>query len=56
MPSEAFNGRFWQECLNKNWFPSLENATPKVESWRRPYNGGGPAVRWEYYAPSEFAA
>ena len=23
---EAFNGRFWQECLNENWFLSLENA------------------------------
>ena len=30
---EAFNGRFRQECLNENWFLSLEDAEEKVESW-----------------------
>ena len=39
---EAFNGRFRQECLNENWFLSLEDAVEKVESWRRHYNGEGP--------------
>ena len=33
---EAFNGRFRQECLNENWFLSLEDAEEKVESWREP--------------------
>ena len=32
---ETFNGRFRQECLNENWFLSLEDAAEKVESWRR---------------------
>ena len=32
---ESLNGRFRQECLNENWFLSLEDAEEKVESWRR---------------------
>lgn len=35
---EAFNGRLRQECLNENWFLSLEDARDKVESWRQQYN------------------
>ena len=30
---KAFNGRFQQECLNENWFLSLEDAEEKVETW-----------------------
>jgi putative transposase len=29
---EAFNGRFRQECLNENWFLSLEGAREKIDS------------------------
>ena len=39
---EAFNGRCRQECLNENWFLSLEDAEEKVESWRKHYNGERP--------------
>ena len=39
---ESFNGRFRQECLNENWFLSLEDARKKVESWRNHYNGERP--------------
>ena len=39
---EALNGRFLQECLNENWFLSLEDAVEKVESWRRHYNSERP--------------
>ena len=35
---EDFNGRFRQECLNENWFLSLNDAEKKVESWRRLYD------------------
>lgn len=31
---ESFNGSFRDECLNTNWFLSLENAKLKIESWR----------------------
>lgn len=56
---ESFNGRHRQECLEENWFMSLEDAKMKVEAWRKDYNEQGPhsslgdetplgfAERWE---------
>ena len=35
---ESFNGSFRDECLNTNWFLSLEDARDKIESFRRDYN------------------
>jgi putative transposase len=35
---ESFNGSFRDECLNVNWFLSLEDAQDKVEAWRQEYN------------------
>ena len=35
---EAFNGRFRQECLNENWFLSLQDAEESAETWRKHYN------------------
>jgi putative transposase len=35
---ESFNGRFRQECLNQEWFASLEEARQKAEVWRSEYN------------------
>jgi putative transposase len=35
---ESFNGSLRDECLNTNWFLSLEDARFKIESWRRDYN------------------
>lgn len=32
---ESFNGSFRNECLNVNWFLSLEDAQEKVEAWRQ---------------------
>ena len=53
---EAFNGRFRQECLNENWFLSLEDAEDKVESWRRHYNGERLHSALGNLSPREFAA
>ena len=53
---EAFNGRLRAECLNENWFLSLEDAREKVESWRRHYNGERSHSALHYLAPEEFAA
>ena len=53
---EAFNGRLRAECLNENWFLSLEDARGKVESWRRHYNGDRPHSALGNLAPREFAA
>ena len=35
---ESFNGKFRAECLNTNWFLSLDEARAKCEAWRRDYN------------------
>jgi putative transposase len=35
---ESFNGSFRDECLNTNWFMSLEGAQEKIETWRQYYN------------------
>jgi putative transposase len=35
---ESFNGSFRDECLNTNWFLSLEDAKDKIESFRTDYN------------------
>jgi putative transposase len=53
---EAFNGRLRAECLNENWFLSLNDACEKVESWRRHYNGDRPHSALGNLAPREFAA
>ncbi len=53
---EAFNGRLRAECLNVNWFLSLDDARQKVESWRRHYNGDRPHSALGNLAPREFAA
>jgi putative transposase len=35
---ESFNGSFRDECLNVNWFLSLDDAKEKIEHWREEYN------------------
>ena len=35
---ESFNGSFRDECLNVNWFLSLDDARHKIDEWRRDYN------------------
>jgi putative transposase len=35
---ESFNGSFRDECLNTNWFLSLEDARDVIEAWWRDYN------------------
>ena len=31
---ESFNGRLRGECLNANWFDTLDDARSLIESWR----------------------
>ena len=35
---ESFNGKVRDECLNENWFTSLEGARRIVRAWQRDYN------------------
>jgi len=36
------NGKFRDECLNLEWFPSRAEAKIVIEQWRRHYNGVRP--------------
>jgi putative transposase len=53
---ESFNGRFRHECLNANWFVTLQDAKQKIEAWRCEYNQERPHSSLGYVAPAVFAA
>jgi putative transposase len=53
---ESFNGRLREECLNLNWFTSLEEARAIIEDWRVDYNERRPHSSLRYRTPAEFAA
>lgn len=53
---ESFNGSFRQECLNQEWFLSLEDARQKTEAWRQEYNLSRPHSSLGGQSPREFAA
>ena len=40
--AESCNGRFRDECLNRHWFASLEEARQTIEAWRVEYNSQRP--------------
>lgn len=53
---EAFNGRLRQECLDQNWFLSIEDAREKIKAWHREYNEDRPHTALAYQTPREFLA
>ena len=52
--AETFNGRFRDECLNTNWFLSLEDAMEKIESWRHDYNEWRPHSALDNLSPTQY--
>ena len=52
---ESFNGSFRDECLNVNWFMSLEDARQKIENWRQDYNEFRPHSSLADTPPAVFA-
>jgi putative transposase len=52
---ESFNGSLRDECLNTNWFLSMEDARAKIESWRREYNEFRPHSSLGERTPSQVA-
>lgn len=52
---ESFNGSFRDECLNLNWFLSLDDAREKIEAWRVDYNEYRPHQSLNDRTPREFA-
>jgi transposase InsO family protein len=35
---ESFNGKFRDECLNEQWFETLQLARSAIKAWRQDYN------------------
>lgn len=52
---ESFNGRLRDECLNQNFFATLEDARLKIEVWRRDYNEDRPHTALGDMTPRQFA-
>jgi putative transposase len=52
---ESFNGSFRDECLNVNWFLSMEDAQEKIEKWRQDYNEFRPRSSLGDLTPRQFA-
>jgi putative transposase len=53
--NESFNGKFRDECLDAEWFPSRREAVVVIEAYRRQYNSERPHSSLGYKTPSEFA-
>jgi len=51
---ESFNGSFRDECLNANWFFSLEDAQEKFDIWREDYNSYRPHSSLGDMSPNEY--
>jgi putative transposase len=51
---ESFNGSFRDECLNVNWFLSMEDAREKIEKWREEYNRFRPHSALGDLTPQQF--
>ncbi|WP_392391665.1 integrase core domain-containing protein [Pantoea agglomerans] len=43
---ESSNGKLRMECMNENWFMSLEDAKCKIEAWRIHFNQRRTIQRW----------
>ena len=53
---ESFNGTFRDECLDENWFESLEQARQVIAEWRADYNETRPHSSCARMPPAKFAA
>jgi putative transposase len=54
--AESFIGRPRDDCLNENWFPSVNHAREVIESWRKDYNGARPHSSLGGLTPQEYGA
>ena len=53
---ESFNGTLRDECLDENWFESLEQARQAIATWRIDYNATRPHSSCRLIPPATFAA
>jgi transposase InsO family protein len=52
---ESFNGKLRDECLNADWFTTLDDARRRFDLWRPDYNHGRPHSSLGRRTPAEFA-
>jgi putative transposase len=52
---ESFNGKFRDQCLNTQWFISLQDARDRIEAWRQEYNSVRPHSSLGKKTPDEYA-
>ncbi len=53
---ESFHGRFRDECLNREWFTTGQEAIIVIEQWRKAYNTQRPHSALGYRTPAQVAA
>jgi transposase InsO family protein len=53
---ESFHGKFRDECLNREWFTTGQEATIVIEHWRKAYNTQRPHSALSYRTPAQVAA
>ena len=51
---ESFHGRLRDECLNANWFRTLNGVRRTLHNWRQEYNCERPHSSLSYRTPAEF--
>jgi len=51
---ESFHGRLRDECLNANWFRTMNDVRRTLDSWRQEYNCERPHSALAYRTPAEF--
>jgi putative transposase len=52
---ESFNGKFRDECLNEQWFETLQQARSAITLWRQDYNEVRPHSSCQRMPPAKFA-
>ena len=52
---ESLNGKFRNECLNRHWFRTMEEARAEIDLWREHYNHVRPHSALNYVPPVEYA-
>jgi putative transposase len=53
---ESFHGKFRDECLNREWFITSQEAQIVIEQWRQHYNTQRPHSALGYRTPAQVAA
>ena len=52
---ESFNGKFRNECLNREWFANRKEAQIIIEQWRQYYNNERPHSSLDNKSPSKIS-